>query len=201
MFLRALKILFPAAIVIAVSLVMACGDDDDEATPTPEVTATPEATATLRPGDATPTPTHPPATTEAGMELVEFTIRPNVTRARPGTVIFKVQNAGELAHQFVVIRSDLPTAELPRKPLDAGVDETKIEIVGKIDSIAPGSNAEVSVPVDAGKYVLICNLFAGGESHYLEGMYTAFEVTPTAPDPLSVTTAPSSVTPAPSPTP
>ena len=135
------------------------------------------------------------------MELVEFTIRPNVTRARPGTVIFKVQNAGELAHQFVVIRSDLPTAELPRKPLDAGVDETKIEVVGKIDSIAPGSNAEVSVPVDAGKYVLICNLFAGGKSHYLSGMYTAFEVTPTAPDPLSATTAPSSVTPAPSPTP
>ena len=201
MFLRALKILFPAAVVIAVSLVMACGDDDDEATPTPEVTATPEATATLRPGDATPTPTHPPATTEAGMELVEFTIRPNVTRARPGTVIFKVQNAGELAHQFVVIRSDLPTAELPRKPLDAGVDETKLEIVGKIDSIAPGSNAEVSVPVDAGKYVLICNLFAGGESHYLEGMYTAFEVTPTAPDPLSSTKAPSDVSPAPSPTP
>ena len=201
MFLRALKILFPAAVVIAVSLVMACGDDDDEATPTPEVTATPEATATLRPGDATPTPTHPPATTEAGMELVEFTIRPNVTRARPGTVIFKVQNAGELAHQFVVIRSDLPTAELPRKPLDAGVDETKLEVVGKIDSIAPGSNAEVSVPLDAGKYVLICNLFAGGESHYLEGMYTAFEVTPTAPDPLSSTKAPSDVTPAPSPTP
>jgi len=201
MFLRALKILFPAAVVIAVSLVMACGDDDDEATPTPEVTATPEATATLRPGDATPTPTHPPATTEAGMELVEFTIRPNVTRARPGTVIFKVQNAGELAHQFVVIRSDLPTAELPRKPLDAGVDETKLEIVGKIDSIAPGSNAEVSVPAEAGKYVLICNLFAGGESHYLEGMYTAFEVTPTAPDPLSSTKAPSDVSPAPSPTP
>jgi uncharacterized cupredoxin-like copper-binding protein len=200
MVVRTLKVLFPAAIVIAVSLVMACGDDDD-ATPTPEVTATPEATATLQPGDATPTPTHPPATTEAGMELVEFTIRPNVTRARPGTVIFKVQNAGELAHQFVVIRSDLPTAELPRKPLDAGVDETKIEIVGKIDSIAPGSNAEVSVPVDAGKYVLICNLFAGGESHYLEGMYTAFEVTPTAPDPLSSTKAPSGVSPAPSPTP
>jgi hypothetical protein len=138
MFLRALKILFPAAVVIAVSLVLACGDDDDEATPTPEVTATPEATATLRPGDATPTPTHPPATTEAGMELVEFTIRPNVTRARPGTVIFKVQNAGELAHQFVVIRSDLPTAELPRKPLDAGVDETKIEVVGRLTASRPG---------------------------------------------------------------
>jgi hypothetical protein len=59
----------------------------------------------------------------------------------------------------------------------------------------------VSVPADAGKYVLICNLFAGGESHYLEGMYTAFEVTPTAPDPLSSTKAPSDVSLAPSPTP
>ena len=199
--MRTPKILLAALVVIVVSLVLACGGDDDEASPTPEVTGTPEATATPLPDDATPTPTHPPATTEAGMELVEFTIKPSVTRARPGTVIFKVQNGGETAHQFLVVRSDLPTAELPRKPSDAGVDESKIDIVGRIDSIDPGSEAEVSVPVDTGKYVLICNLFSAGESHYLKGMYTAFEVTSTAPDPLATSTAEASETPAPSPTP
>lgn len=195
--MRVVKILFVATLTVVAGLAAACGDDDGGETATPAATATPEATATLRPGDATPTPTPPPATTEAGMELVEFTVRPEVTRARPGTVIFKVRNGGEIRHQFLVIRSDLPTAELPRKPGNAGVDETQVDVVGRIAAIQPGDAAEVSVPVETGKYVLICNLFAGGTSHYLSGMYNAFEVTQAAPDPLATTAA----TATPSPTP
>lgn len=135
------------------------------------------------------------------MELKEFLITPAVTRARPGTVVFKAHNSGEVTHQFLVIRSDLGTADLPRLADNRGVDETKVDVVGKVQSIAPGTTGEVSVAADAGKYVLICNLFAGGESHYLEGMYTAFEVTPTAPD-LGPTPVPTpDVTFVPSPTP
>ena len=188
------------AVTAAVGMIMACGDDDDSGeTATPASTPTP--TATLRPGDATPTPTPAPATTEAGMELREFVIAPDKTRARPGTVIFKVRNAGELTHQFLVIRRDLPIAELPRKPANAGVDETQLDVVGRIDSIQAGESAEVSVPVETGKYVLICNLFSEGRSHYLTGMYNSFEVAPTAPDP-QVTPKPTiDVTPVPSPTP
>lgn len=192
-----------AALFIALAVVAAaCGDDDDGATPTPE--ASPTAAATPTPGsidDGTPTPTPAPATSEAGMELTEFRITPALTRARPGTVIFKAHNAGEVTHQFLVIRSDLGTADLPRLSANRGVDETKVDVVGKVEDIAPGATGEVSVAADAGKYVLICNLFAGGESHYLEGMYTQFEVTPTAPD-LGPTPAPTpDVTFVPSPTP
>lgn len=189
--------------VLAAAVLMAaagCGDDDDNGeTATPE--ATPTATTTLRPGDATPTPTPPPATTEAGIELREFVIIPDRTRARPGTVNFQVQNTGEFEHQFLVIRSDLPIAELPRKPENAGVDETQVDVVDRIESIPPGESAEVSVPVETGKYVLICNLFAAGRSHYLSGMYNSFEVTPTAPDPETTPNPTLGITPAPSPTP
>ena len=135
------------------------------------------------------------------MELTEFRITPALTRARPGTVVFKAHNAGAVTHQFLVIRSDLGTADLPRLSANRGVDETKVDVVGKVEDIAPGATGELSVAADAGKYVLICNLFAGGESHYLEGMYTAFEVTPTAPD-LAPTAVPTpDVTFVPSPTP
>jgi uncharacterized cupredoxin-like copper-binding protein len=119
------------------------------------------------------------------IEVREFVIAPEKTRARPGTVIFKVRNSGEITHQFLVIRSDLPAAQLPRKPAEGGVDETQVDIRGRIDSIPAGESAEVSVPVETGKYVMICNLVSGGESHYLTGMYRLFEVTPTAPDPLA----------------
>ena len=195
--LRVLKTMVALALVVVAALAVACGDDDDGGTATPE--ASPSATATLRPGDATPSPTPPPTTTEAGMELREFVIAPNRTRARPGTVIFKVHNAGELTHQFLVIRSDLPIAELPRKPGNAGADETQLDVVGRIDAIPSGESGEVSVPVAAGKYVLICNLFGAGTSHYLSGMYNSFEVTQTAPAPEAP--AQSSATPTPSPTP
>lgn len=194
--------LITALFITLAVIAAACGGDDDEATPTPEASST--AAATPTPGsidDGTPTPTPAPATTEAGMELTEFTITPAVTRARPGTVVFKVRNAGEVTHQFLVIRSDLGTADLPRASADRGVDETKMDVVGEVRGIAPGATGEVSVAVDAGKYVLIRNLFAGGKSHYLEGMYTAFEVTPTAPN-LGPTPVPTpDVTPVLSPTP
>lgn len=129
------------------------------------------------------------------MEVTEFVIKPNVTRARPGTVIFKVRNSGAVTHQFLVIRSDLPIAQLPRKTGDTGVDETQVDIAGRIESIPSGGEAEVSVPVETGNYVLICNLYAGGVSHYLSGMYQAFEVTQSAPAPA----APSGDAEAPSP--
>ncbi|HET9475982.1 MAG TPA: hypothetical protein VFP63_00695 [Dehalococcoidia bacterium] len=193
------KTMIALALVTVAALAVACGDDDDGGTATPEATQSP--TATRLPGAPTPSPTPPPATTEAGMELREFVIAPDRTRARPGTVIFKVRNAGELTHQFLVIRSDLPIAELPRKPGNAGVDETQLEVVGRIEAIAPGDNGEVTVPVELGNYVLICNLFADGKSHYLTGMYNSFEVTLTAPDPQATPQPTIGVTLVPTPTP
>jgi uncharacterized cupredoxin-like copper-binding protein len=198
MALTTVRMLVVAALLLVAGLAVACGDDDDDgetATPAPTSSATPTAT----PSDGTPALTPPPATTEAEIEVREYVIAPQAARARPGTVIFKVTNTGEMTHQFLVVRSDLPIAQLPRKPLDAGVDEEQIEVVGRIDEIATGESGEVSVPVETGDYVLICNLYANGVSHYLSGMYRLFEVTPTAPDPQA--TPQPSATPAPSPSP
>jgi uncharacterized cupredoxin-like copper-binding protein len=111
------------------------------------------------------------------MELDEFVIRPKQTRARPGTINFVLTNAGEVPHEFVVIKSDLATADLPRLPDDAGVDESDLDVEGRLeDPLDPGAEGELSLDLDVGKYVVICNLAPNGESHYLNGMYTAFDV-------------------------
>lgn len=176
----ALPALLAGVFIAPVLLFAACGDDDDnDATPEP----TAEATETPEPTDddgATPAPTQQPADTTAPMALDEFVIRPDRTRARRGAVTFVVRNEGELEHEFVVIRTDIEKDELPRKVNDQGVDESDLNVVGRIDAFAPGETGELTIDVDDGQYVVLCNLFADGESHYLEGMYTDFEITPTA---------------------
>jgi len=172
--------LLPAVAAAFVLLFGACGDDGEgDVTPTPEPSPTEEATGTPGPDGETATPTVAPADSTAGMSLVEWAVRPDKTRARPGTVTFLVRNEGTVTHQFLVIRSDIEKDELPRNG-DKGVDLSDLDVVGSIDAIAPGGNDEVTVDVEEGQYILLCNLFAG-ESHYLNGMYNEFEVTPTAP--------------------
>ncbi len=169
-----------AAFVIALLAITlaACGGDGNDTTPTPSASASRSATPD---GSATPEPS--PATTEAGIELDEFVIRPDTTRARPGTLVFTVRNAGDVAHQFVVIRSDLPAAQLPRRENNRGADEAELDVVDRIETIAPGDEADLNVAVEEGQYLLICNIVAGETSHYLSGMYTPFAVEATAPAP------------------
>ena len=60
-----------------------------------------------------------------------------------------------------------------------------VDIVGRIDSIAPGASSELSLDLDRGSYVLICNIVAGDKSHYISGMYNLFTVSSNAPAPAS----------------
>lgn len=163
---------------IATTLAACGGDGDSNATTTPVASTTASTAPSV---SATSTP--PPATTEAGIALAEFAVKAEQTRARPGTVVFKVRNEGTVAHQFVVIRSNVPSAQLPRRENNQGADDTQLDVVDKIETIAAGATAELRVPVEAGKYVLICNIVASGTSHYLSGMYTPFTVETTAPLP------------------
>jgi uncharacterized cupredoxin-like copper-binding protein len=126
-------------------------------------------------------PTVAPADTTAVIVLDEWAVKPERTRARPGTLTFVVRNEGEVTHGFVVIRTDIEKDELPRLANDEGVDESDLVVVGRIEEIAPGETKELVVEVEQGQYLILDNTFANGESHYLNGMYNEFEVTPTVP--------------------
>lgn len=174
LFVRNSKPLLMPLLVVALAALAACGGDDGGGgTPTPEATseASPTSGAT-----STPHPSGTPGNSNAPLELSDFTIKPSVTRAPPGTVNFMVTNAGPSIHEFVVVKSDLPIAELPRLPGEKGADESKLDVVGRIEPIAPGGTGQVSLQLEEGKYVLICNLAPADQSHYLNGMYEQFVV-------------------------
>lgn len=180
------RYLLPFALVAI--LIAACGGDDR-----PEPTEDATSTASPMDGGGTPDTTASPDTptpaelfdTEAGMVLREFVIAPQRTSARPGTVTFNLSNEGELDHEFIVIRTDVGHANLPRLENNQGVDESDLEIVGRTDRIPPGSEAQLELDLEPDTYVLICNLTTDSTSHYLQGMFNRFTVSHTAPPPAT----------------
>lgn len=186
-----------AVLGLTLLLAAACGDDDGGATPSstaePSVdgSASPTADASASPtddaGNGTASPTPEPSDTNAAIELTEFSVLPGRTSARPGTVTFQVSNIGEIAHEFLVIRTDVGHANLPRRADGLGADESQLDVVGRIDPIEPGEEDEVTVDVESGTYVLICNLVSDSTSHYLSGMYNRFTVSNEAAPPDATT--------------
>jgi uncharacterized cupredoxin-like copper-binding protein len=115
--------------------------------------------------------------------LQEFAVRPEQDSAPAGDVTFNVGNVGpEDTHEFVVLKTDLAPDALPTAP-DGSVDETGegVELIGEIEDIAPGDVPNtLTVSLDAGSYVFICNIVEeeGDETivHYQQGMRTGFTV-------------------------
>ncbi|MSQ35956.1 MAG: c-type cytochrome [Dehalococcoidia bacterium] len=105
-----------------------------------------------------------------GAELSEFKLVVAAERAPAGDVSFRVQNKGQVAHNFYIIKSDLAIAQLP---VSGGrVNEGAVQVVAKSADLAAGRSANVGGNLQAGKYVLICNVPA----HYQSGMRVGFTV-------------------------
>ncbi len=112
--------------------------------------------------------------------LQEFAVVPDSSSAPAGSVTFTITNEGpEDEHEFVVIRTDLDPISLPTND-DGSVNEEGegIEPVDEVEEIPVGDTQTLTVDLEAGSYVLICNIYDEDEqeSHYQEGMRTAFTV-------------------------
>lgn len=106
--------------------------------------------------------------------LADFTVTPDPDSASAGEVTFDVTNDAEQIHEFVVFQTDLAPDQLPTEE-GGDVDESGegVELVDEIEDIEGGSTQSLTVNLDAGKYVLICNL----PGHYAQGMHAGFSVT------------------------
>jgi uncharacterized cupredoxin-like copper-binding protein len=118
--------------------------------------------------------------TTVNVTVQEWSVLPDADTAPAGGVTFSVTNEGpDDVHEFVIIKTDLGPADLPTDATGA-VDEAGegMEVIDEIEDIAVGDTAEVSVTLEAGSYVLLCNIYDETEleSHYDMGMYTAFTV-------------------------
>ncbi len=114
-------------------------------------------------------------------DLDEYSIALDKPSARAGKVKFMVNNQGEEVHEFVVLKTDYAPADLPREP-DGDADERAagVIVIDEIEDISPGETAELTLNLDRGNYVIICNLVTEENGmlmhHYPLGMYTGFTV-------------------------
>lgn len=160
-----------AAIVAALAALSltaaACGSDDDGGN-----TGGTAATGSTSTG----------AEASVDVRVQEFAVLPARDSAPAGDVTFNVTNDGpEDTHEFVVFKTDLAPDALPTGE-DGSVDEEGegLEAVNEIEDIEVGDTQSLTVTLDAGSYVLICNIVEEEEgdtiAHYQQGMRTAFTV-------------------------
>jgi len=121
------------------------------------------------------------ATSSVSVTEREWEVAPDPTSADAGEVTFSVINEGREIHEFVVVKTDLASGDLPTVE-DGSVDEEGegIEPVDEIEDIAAGSSQELKVDLESGQYVVFCNIVekenGETESHYAKGMRTDFTV-------------------------
>jgi hypothetical protein len=118
--------------------------------------------------------------TTVNVTLQEWAVVPDVESAPAGAITFAVTNDGpDDVHEFVIIRTDLDPGDLPTDATGT-VDEAGagMEVVDEIEDLAVGDTQEVTATLEAGNYVLICNVYSADEleAHYAEGMRIAFTV-------------------------
>lgn len=95
-------------------------------------------------------------------------------------MVFEATNEGpDDEHEFVVFRTDLSLTELPTDENGAVVETGEgIELKGEIEDILVGETKNVTLELEAGNYVFVCNIWdeSEQEAHYQEGMRTSFTV-------------------------
>jgi uncharacterized cupredoxin-like copper-binding protein len=106
-----------------------------------------------------------------GVTLADFSVTPDPNSAPAGETTFDVTNDAEQTHEFVVFKTDLAEDQLPTDE-NGDIDESGegVELVDEIEDIEGGSSESLTVNLDAGSYVFICNL----PGHYKQGMHASF---------------------------
>ena len=147
----------------AVALVAGCGEDRDDDTGT---TGTTTGTQTEQAA-----PTGPPTATVKAT-LGEFFIRLDRRSVEAGTIRFVATNEGEREHEFEVVRTDEAPGDFPLTDEDKADVDAVGEELGEIEPFAGGETEEMTLELEPGKFVFICNL----PGHYKAGQRVGFTV-------------------------
>ena len=94
-------------------------------------------------------------------------------QAKAGVVTFKVtNNSKDTIHEMIVMQLDKAGDALPYIAAENRVDEDKAGDKGEVSELDPGASGSLTVALQPGKYLLICNV----PGHYASGMWTEFTV-------------------------
>jgi uncharacterized cupredoxin-like copper-binding protein len=169
---------------LAVSLVLvACSTG--QASPSSSAVAASPAAASPSPTVASPSVEAPSAggsaaATMVDVKLQEWSINPTATSAPAGPIVFNVTNTGPAdVHEFVVLKTDLDPGALPTDATGKAVEEALgIEGVDEVENLAVGKTQQLTVNLQPGNYVLVCNIYDATtkEAHYKLGMRIGLKV-------------------------
>ncbi len=112
---------------------------------------------------------------DAALTTYKITLSSNTAKA--GEITFHIHNdATDLVHEFVVFKTDLPEDQLPLT--DEGIVDEEgagLTLIDEAEDIDMGTSKDLTVNLEAGKYVLLCNT-DHDKQHYQHGMHVAFTV-------------------------
>ena len=157
---KSTKILAIVSALVMMLTLAACGDDDDDD----------GASGDGGGGDS------------VDVVLSEWIVEPDPTTAAAGSVEFVASNEGGETHELVIVKGDdadaLPiddTGKIQEDDLEEGT------FIGEIEEFEAGTEASATFDLDAGNYLLFCNIVeeeddGSFESHFLEGMVNTITV-------------------------
>mgnify|MGYP001812143713 CR=1 FL=1 len=103
----------------------------------------------------------------------QFAVEPDPSSAAAGQVEFVAKNVGGDLHELVIVKGDDPTA-LPTDENGAVIEDDLPEgdLIGEIALVDGGTEESASFDLDAGSYILFCNIVtatAPPSSHFEDG--------------------------------
>jgi uncharacterized cupredoxin-like copper-binding protein len=110
------------------------------------------------------------ADAEVAVSLHEDAVTLAPTEVGAGAVTFAATNEGTNTHEIEVFRGDVDPATLPVEDNVAVTDG--LDLVDEIEDITPGSTANLTVELEPGTYVVMCNL----PGHFEKGMHAVVTV-------------------------
>ncbi len=110
-----------------------------------------------------------------------FAVEADPTTIDGGAVSVEALNDSRTAHEMLIVRAE-DVEDLP--VTDGALDEGALAddaIAGRIEGVEPQASCPATFELDAGRYLLLCNLVEGEgaarTAHLQEGMVTAITVT------------------------
>jgi uncharacterized cupredoxin-like copper-binding protein len=102
----------------------------------------------------------------------DFGIGLHKQSANAGSITFHVSNQGPTTHEFVVFKTDAAADALPVDENKVDEEAQELTHIDEIEDIGAAESKDLTVALDPGNYVLICNLPA----HYGLGMRAPLHV-------------------------
>jgi uncharacterized cupredoxin-like copper-binding protein len=108
------------------------------------------------------------------VSMREYSVTPSTSHIHSGNVTFDVNNRGSMAHEMVVLQTILPAQSLPSGQGDTvNEDAPGVKDVGEVSDLSPGQSKSVTVDLQPGRYLLVCNQ----PGHLHAGMWSVLMVT------------------------